>query len=136
MRSAKLLLKEVDTNDLGTCKITGKNKMILNNSSSNSISSPNLQKVGLGVGGGGGGAPQPQLVKRSSCISFECHPDFLLIEELAEDEGFDDYDFLGSDDEDDDDEDAMDDALGFLLSGDGNVGARASKSPVSVVTEQ
>mmetsp|Transcript_6311 Transcript_6311/g.11241 ORF Transcript_6311/g.11241 Transcript_6311/m.11241 type:complete len:171 (+) Transcript_6311:224-736(+) len=89
VRSAKMLLKDIDTSHLGDSQFR------------NCSSCPSrLETVKFEA--------QPQTVIRSSRISFECHPDLVLE---------DDYDDLFDDDTDDcfDPDDEDDDALDFLM---------------------
>ena len=60
VRSAKVLMKEVDTSNLGASALNRNSMCPL--------------------------TPQSQKVTRSSCVSFECHPDLLLHDLLNDDD--------------------------------------------------
>ena len=65
VRSAKILLKEIDdSTDLDDCRLAR-----------NCTSCPSRLQTSQ---------PGKLTVKRSSCISFECHPDLILYEDLEE----------------------------------------------------
>ena len=86
-----MLMKDIDTSNLGTCAMPR-----------NCTSSPaRMQTVQ--------GKATSQTVTRSSCISFECHPDLLLIDELSSEEDFDE-----DDDEEYDGDDVVDDIFAKL----------------------
>ena len=74
VRSASLLGKDIDTSDLGSCRIKG------------TMSCPaRLQTEQVK-------AHSPTTVTRSKRISFECHPDLLLEDLLNSGAGLEDFD--------------------------------------------
>ncbi|KAL7542145.1 hypothetical protein ACHAXR_011569 [Thalassiosira sp. AJA248-18] len=101
VRSAKMLLKDVDApEDLATCDELTRN----------CISSPSrLQTLR--------GKAMTQTVTRSSCISFECHPDLHYLDDFSK-EDFDAYNDCSDDcSYASSDDDCSDDTLDGLLLG-------------------
>lgn len=82
VRSARMLGKEIDVSDLGTCRMPR-----------SSMSCPSRLQAAQG------GAKNNQTVIRSKRMSFEIHPDVLLFEELGilDDLEEDDEESLGGD---------------------------------------